>query len=461
MTASLSRRSLVAWVALGLVLRLPGLFVNGAPDDFEFVLDWGADVNAVGLGQGLSRNYGAVSFALFGLAAHWAEGIPRYWWLPFKALELAFEIGVLAALLRLTVPEHRRFVVLAYWLNPWFIWHGAYQGFWEGPHVLFGILACLTLLANRTKPWVWAAAGVWILLSWQSKPQGLVHFAAPLCLLLLCYFARGCRRPLLLYAAGLGIAVIGVSIVVWWTGGPITALWNNLRSSDGDIRISNGGPNIWRFLVAVFMWIHGASGEVHTYRLPQVISALGIGGALVLSATLLLWMFWRLSSARAAGDDPPPDHAYFALAAGAFVMSQFAPLVHINHAYGAAVLLIPLLPVRPRLAAAWCVLVAVLAYAHVARFGMGSGLLPPDDVLQRYGHAGHLAAAVRATEAFSTPDFWLRLQSSLNRVFGELPGADFSSALSLGAALAAVVITIELFDISRSGAVPGLRRAGR
>jgi hypothetical protein len=123
-------RRLAPFVIAGLALRLPGLFVNGEPDGFEIILDWGADVAALGLGQGISRSYGAVSFALFGWAADWAMAIPRFWWLPFKVLEVAE--NKLSVRPRVSFPNTAG-CRLCYG-PPWFIWHGAYQ-VWEGPYI--------------------------------------------------------------------------------------------------------------------------------------------------------------------------------------------------------------------------------------------------------------------------------------------------------------------------------------
>ena len=442
-------------LTLGLALRLPGLFVNGMSDDFEFVLDWGADVRELGLGRGLSFNYGSISFALFGVAAWLAEVVPRFWWLPFKVFAIALELGLLAALLKLSAPTVRTFVCVGYWLNPWFIWHGAYQGFWEGPHLLFGALACLVLVRRDADDRAWAFAGALLCLSWQSKPQGLYHFAVPLGLLLAFHWWHGRRRPLLFYCAGFAAAVIGITAVLWATGGPLLALWHNFRSGN-DLYLSHGGPGLWRFVYFVYMQIKGVSGEVYSYRPPIVWAAITTGGALAFS---LLLMAWLLRPLAVAGKLPRPigTHAYLAILIGTLVMSQFAPRAHINHSYSALVLLLPLIADTGRLKRAWGVMVAVLAYAHVAQYKMGAGLLPADNILRRYGHADRLATAMRAEPGYVSGDFWSRLQTSVNGVLGYLPANELISVLSLLVFGAAIVMTIELYRMAQTGDVPGLR----
>ena len=45
--------------------------------------------------------------------------------------------------------EWRRAIVVLYWLNPWFILHEAYHGFWEAPHILCGALAVIAVSERR------------------------------------------------------------------------------------------------------------------------------------------------------------------------------------------------------------------------------------------------------------------------------------------------------------------------
>ena len=135
----------IALFLLGIALRLPGLLFNGMADVYQILLEWGAAVHHLGLVDAFGINYGILSYAAFGVAEAAAEWMPRFWWAPYKLLVIAFDAGACLSLLTLVEPRDRRWLLVLVWLNPWFVLHGAYYGFWEGPHLLFGLLAVTAL----------------------------------------------------------------------------------------------------------------------------------------------------------------------------------------------------------------------------------------------------------------------------------------------------------------------------
>ena len=148
-------RRLVLLLVVGLLARLLGIFFNGMVDLYEILLEWGFAVVREGLVDAFGINYGIFSYALFGAGAWAADLFPRFWWAPYKLIILAFDIGVFVALLKI-VPTRKLAIVALYWLNPWFILHQAYHGFWEAPHILFGLLAVLAVRQGRREEWKWA-----------------------------------------------------------------------------------------------------------------------------------------------------------------------------------------------------------------------------------------------------------------------------------------------------------------
>ena len=191
-----------ALIGLGLALRLPGLALNGIADVFQMILDWGFDVVGLGHAGGFDINYGILSYAVFGWAADLSEAMPRFWWAPYKGIVIVAEAIVLAALMALVPRSRRRAVLCLYWLNPWFILHGAYQGFWEGGYLLCGLLAVLGVGRIRDRRQAWAAVGVLLMASGMFKPQGLVYFVGPVGLFLGVEYLRGRREPLVAYLVG-------------------------------------------------------------------------------------------------------------------------------------------------------------------------------------------------------------------------------------------------------------------
>ena len=138
----MNERRLVQFFALGLAARLAGIFFNAVSDIYQMLLEWGFTVWRDGVVDAFSVNYGIFSYALFGVAASAADVAPRFWWAPYKLIILAFDVAVLVVLCRLVPPEKRKLVLVLFWLNPWFVLHEAHHGFWEAPHILFGLLRC-------------------------------------------------------------------------------------------------------------------------------------------------------------------------------------------------------------------------------------------------------------------------------------------------------------------------------
>src|SRR5688572_15392832 len=128
---ALERAPIAALFAAGLALRLAGLLFNGMADIYQILLDWGFSVWKQGLVATFGINYGALSYAAFGFVVRGAELEPRFWWATYKLLIVAVDVGLLLALMQLVRPEQRKTVLVLYWLNPWFIVHEPFHGFWE------------------------------------------------------------------------------------------------------------------------------------------------------------------------------------------------------------------------------------------------------------------------------------------------------------------------------------------
>jgi hypothetical protein len=443
----LSPRQLLGIVALGLVLRAPGLRCNGSSDMMENMFDWGSDVVALGLSKGFTINYGILSYAFFGACTAVADWMPRFWWLPEKVVTIAFEAGVFWALLRLVAPVRARLIAVAYWLNPWFIWHGAYQGFWEGPHIFFALSAVLVL--TRRQDWrAWLAVGVLLFCSGQFKPQGIVHFAAPLGLYLTIDALRGRWQPLAWYTSGFAAAAVIVSLLLWSGGASPLALVENFRSALlSRPWLSNGGPGLWRFVSYVAMQVQGLEGEVTLWRvsIPWLLAISAVTSLGLLA--LFLALFTRLSE----GGPPTAWSVYLVFVCGALVVSQFGLRSHINHSYPAILLFIPMLADHRGLRWAWGAMLGVTALAHVTRYGMGeSAFLPSDPVLARYGNADALVAAIKALPEYAAPDRLLQFQASVSDWLNRLATHEVISMLSLAVFAAACVLTAGLFDLTRA-----------
>ena len=443
-----------ALIGLGLALRLPGLALNGIADVFQMILDWGFDVVGLGHAEGFDINYGILSYAVFGWAADLSEAMPRFWWAPYKGFVIVAEAIVLAALMALVPRSRRRAVLCLYWLNPWFILHGAYQGFWEGGYLLCGLLAVLGVGRIRDRRQAWAVVGVLLMASGMFKPQGLVYFVGPVGLFLGVEYLRGRREPLVAYLVGVTGLLVTTALSIWTAGGSVVAIPRNYAFSFSTMaNLSNGGPNIWRTLSYIGMRATGQVGEVYDFRPGRLwVAGLSLLAGVVSLAVLAWWArkatvddarmgqgsVWVVPSFVRRWLGPPvatltPAVAlYLVLVVGALVMSQFGVRAHVNHTYGATVLLIPVIVASWRLAGYWWVMVASQAFVHLAQYGLGGvGLLPPDSALRNYPYATVLIERIKALPAYTSPDWLLQTHEAINAVCGRLADPALLAMLSL------------------------------
>jgi len=454
----------VALILLGLALRLPGLLFNGMADPYQIIFEWGAAVHRLGLVPAFGVNYGILSYAAYGVFEAMAEWMPRFWWIPYKIGLIGFDLAACLALVALADPRDRKWVVVLAWLNPWFIVHGAYHGFWEGPHLLFGLLAVLALQRLSGERRAWAAAGALIMCSAMFKPQGLIHFAGPLGFYLGLQWLRAVRRPLVRYLAGLLGVFAATSLAIWLAGGPLLSVVDNFGSVFTSMaKMSNGGPGLWRFLSWAYMEATGQPGLVLDMRISR--AALAAWNALAgLLALAILYVFSvRLGLARrepavaAPGGLarllPAPAAAwqdarvtFVVLTLGTFVMAQFGPRAHISHSYVAMVMLV-LFAVRDRVMLwLWVAMCSMLALAHLSTFQLGgASVFLPESQWFRYPQAGPLIDAIRRLPAYTTPDALLRFQAAVNHVLAALPGQRAISILSLPVCLVASAMLWRLY----------------
>ena len=482
--SQVASRWAVGLFVVGLALRLPGLLFNGMGDLDQIMFEWGAGVNAYGLAAAFKYNYGLFSYVLYGLFYALAEHLPRFWWAPYKLTAIAFEVLVLAALYRLLPPRWRWAAWGLYWLNPWFILHGAWQGFWEGPHVSMGLLAVLALRRFRDERLAWFVVGVCLMSSAMFKPQGLAYFVVPVALYLGVQLL-GYGQPALLWYGG-GVASVVAFGTAWivLVGGKVTAIADNYLSAVGVMpNLCNGCVGGWRTVAWLLQRRLGQSGPTYELRLPAWFDTPLQTAAAVVTLVFLLLVCLRVALpaqqplppygsgrpplliswlvrlraglqgllARVFGPLGPaplaPDYVLLlVLAYASLTVSQIGTHAHINHTYTALVLLIPLVVGRRGLLAAWLAMVAVQFYAHLATYWLGRALvLPPflpDPVAPQA-----LLSAIQQAMAVQPYTGLLQFQGRVNDLIrATLPVESAIAGLSLVHAAAALYTLFRLLQ---------------
>jgi hypothetical protein len=451
----------------GLGLRLPGLLFNGMPHDLDqMILQWGSSVRSLGLAAAFRDNYGMFSYALYGVAAGLAEYVPRFWWLPYKAMEVSAEAAVLFALCRL-LPDGRSHVALfMYWLNPWFIVHGAWQGFWEGPHTLFVLLALLCLRQVRNNTYRWVLAGICLMTGAMFKPQGLIYFVGPVGLyLILQLLCKGRphlnQSPLIPFLAGLFMIVAVSTTLLVMRGADVLAIPKNYTTAITVMpNLCNECINIWRPVTRVLQMISGQSGPTDTLRLPRLLYT--PLQAVILSFTIgLIGVFsWMLLRARSQPFGEflrrPADENGFAsylkvfmlLAFAGIVFPQLATRAHINHAYAGLVLLIPLAAANRPILVAWMAMTASHFYGHIATYQLGRSVIFSYNRYVDYSQSRVLISQIEAAMVTHPYEALLNFQARINHfLVAYLPQEPLISLISAMQFVCLLVVIREMFTL--------------
>lgn len=482
----LSTGWVVALALLGLALRLPGLLVNGMLDLDEILLTWGAEVSHYGLAAAFRINYGLFSYAFYGPLFDLGVQMPRFWWAPYKLTEIAFEAGIAAALYVLLPPRLRWAALLLYWLNPWFILHGAYQGFWEGPHLLMALLAVLALRDLRDPRWAWLAVGALLMSSAMFKPQGMAYFVVPVGLYLVVQLLRFRSLALGWFVAG-GAAIVALGTLwVVLLGGKVTAIADNYLSAGTVMaNLCNGCVGIWRTIAVALQMRLSQGGPTYLLRLPAwfnrpvqlAAGVISVGLILLLTVRLPLmdgapqpwgWLGRLVEAVRRVSDRvlgeygkalAPWQTLLVVMAFASLVVAQLGTRAHINHTYTTLVLLIPLVVLRWPTLVAWLVMVVIQFYAHLSTYQLGRAVVAPQ-ILTSPEAAQPLVDRITAVLAAQPDDTLLHLQQRLNDLIsGHLPQEPVLALLSIVHFACAVYLILVLLRRPRL-ASPRLEVAG-
>lgn len=431
-------------IALGLVARLAGLCFNGMSDLDQIIFSWGSHVEHAGLAKGFAENYGILSYALYGLAARAAEFMPRFWWAPYKAMEIGFEFATFFTLRALLPKDKKDLALFLYWLNPWFILHGAYQGFWEGPHTLSALAALWVLRRSERSPRGWLAAGMLLMAGAMFKPQALFYFVLPAGIYLGLRWVFKREPTLLWFSAGALIVAAAAAVFLEAGGVSWRALPNNYWTSVRVMpNLCNECVNVWRPVTRALMEQLGQTGLTTRLRLPMSVNA-PIHAASFAVALGLVAVFGRSLMRRF--ERPGGWDLYLVMTFAAVAIPQLATKAHINHGYAGLVLLIPVIAVAPRVLLPWSAMVAVHFYAHLADMHLGRAYAH-DVVPENFPWGRELIA--RVNEAFARPDALVNLHAFVNGLVEKLPLEPVVTELSVVQFLFVLYLLKVLFDAVR------------
>lgn len=473
---AVNRFHFVALLFLGFILRLGGLAFNGIHDLDQIIFEWGADVRELGIARAFRGIYGLFSYVLYGAAFASAEHIPRYWWVPYKLLELAVECGAFFTLHSLVNRQKRYLVLLMYWLNPWFILHGTWHGFWDGPHTLLALAAMASSQQISSAQVSWVLYGAFLGASAMFKPQGLIHFIMPLTIFLIILLIMQ-RQPMLLWFLT-GILLVFVPSTIWFiiSGGDVLAIpLNYLSAVQVMPTLCNGCINVWRPITILLQNVLGQTGPTYTLRLAPLSLLLLHAASSFVVLTLMTLFSLRLarqiptrvcfsehvSQRQLSPYTPSKEIAAWVLTFGSLLIPQLGTKAHINHSYAATVLLIPLATANRVVMFSWIATVIIQFYGHLSAYQIGRSSVTPDRYLG-YAPTQRLIAQVNSNMASSPNDPILWLQRSVNDILRTfVPNEPVTSLLSVVQFVLVVAMLREMFiGASSLGKASGLAPAG-
>ncbi len=432
----------VSLFALGFVLRLPGLLFNGIHDLDEIIFKWGCAVKELGLARGFDTNYGVFSYISYGLAVALAEQLPRFWWAPYKAMELSFEIAVFLALRKVVPSDSRHWILLTYWLNPWFIVHGSWQGYWEGPHTFLALLAVWCLAQARSEKLAWAGAGASLMAAAMFKPQGLVYFAIPLGIYVGLQWLRRRSMTLLWYTAGsMTTLAFATGLLAIDKGGFWQIPRNYMTAASSLPNLCNACISIWRPLTVLLYVALGPDRFSSVLgpgsSLNDLLSLISFG----LVFALIAWLAWQ---ATLSLDGSRHSSALLILAFSSVVIPQLTTHAHINHTFAGLVLLVPFVLARRRMLVPWISMIAIHLYSHLAVYQLGRSIVVPEMYLD-FAPAQPLLMRVNAALATQAYTPLLQFQENINQFLRHyLPVEPVVSQLSVLQFLCVLVLVREM-----------------
>jgi len=364
---------------LGLVLRLAGAPFFGM-GNVNMIMSWSENALTHGLPKGYIEgrvDYGPFSLGFFEFARSLAKYTPRFWWLPYKLIVIGFEVLVLLTLWRILPVKHRHFALILYWINPYFIFSGGWQGVWDATYVLWGLIAVLVVKELRNKRLAWALVGVLVIIAWLFKPQGLAYFVGPTGLFLALKYIQTRNTEVVWFSIGILGTVIAVSLYLWVESGLINILLLYFRNmSTIDILICPSCTGIWRTVetgIAILKSIlksKGAAHELH-YQASSHWLLDTVVMFIVMSLFILFVLKIRLSKDESReANSANAESLLHAIAFSSLVIPQLATRAHYNHTYGAMVLLIPFMVNDRRILRAVIGMAAINFYIALTQFGL-------------------------------------------------------------------------------------------
>ena len=352
------KKYLFWFFVIGLILRIGGIFFVGTHDMVEAFLPWGTAVLQKGLANGFQGIYFPTTYIFFGFCAWIAKSISAFWFLPFKATNLLFEFLLLVFLLKI-FNQKRKQIVLFYWLNPWLILMGSWQGFWDALMVLFLFTSSFMFESKLKNKYL--LSGFLIGMSLMIKPQAQVVILSAGVFLFFREVIKFKLKRTIEYFLGSILPFLGFSLYFFISGKPITSLLKYLLDTKNVFPVFVASEiNIWHPLSRLFQIYFNQPGRIYNVNLGEFWFNL-ITNLSVICLLSIVTFFVLKTRAKMS------DIYVISL----WLLPQIVTMSHVNHFIAASVLMIPYVIKYSKLKLLWLVSITIHFYNAFARYGLG------------------------------------------------------------------------------------------
>jgi len=307
--------------------------------------------------------YFPITYIFFGLSAWIAKFIPHLWFLPFKATNLIFEFLILILLLKL-FPKNKFGVTLLYWLNPWFIILGAWQGFWDS---LMGLLLLLSAAVFDEKIKIKKpsfVSGLLIGLAFMVKPQAQSLVLGAFLFFLVKDFIKTKFVRAFNFFSGFIIPFIMFSLYFKVYGQSVFYVAQRLKEVKDIFPVLVGSEvNIWHPISRVVQYFINQPGPIYLPYLDKALISIILYFTLLIMAIIIYLVVLRKNSTL--------TDVY---TISSILLPQIVIMAHANHFYNASLLLFFYIFSNPKIKILWLASVLIHIYSILVRYGFGLGV---------------------------------------------------------------------------------------
>lgn len=357
---------------IGFILRLSGIFFNGN-QNLDTYKDWATKFQTVGLANSFEGGYGPIAYIIMAGGDLMGKSTPQIWWWPYKMSDLIFETIIMISLLFL-FKEKKWLILFMYWLNPWFLIPGAWEGFWDAPYALFILFSALILDFNfrGKEKFVWSGLSLGI--AAMIKPQVSAPLVALSIYFAIVFITKFTIRDAVRFFIGFTVLPLLFNLYFVSQG---KALLFFPKQYSGFLLympyLVNSEINIWYTITRIIMYykhltgpIYSLNTRVYPYNLMEITAYL------LFFLTVIIYIFKSFKNLKGK-----PHYFFLSIfTLPLILMPQILTRSHAYHFYPATLLLIPLIIFRndAKLFFFWIISVAIHFYNIFNQYQFGRSI---------------------------------------------------------------------------------------